>query len=90
MKSFEARFEIAAGHRLVLIRSRIRGGSARGEFWEHEELDARGALVARYESFTEVDPVTGAASSGWYRYDGDGFLIDRHDRIPERLGDLLA
>jgi hypothetical protein len=90
MKSFEARFGIPAAHRLVLTRSRIRGGSARGEFWEHEEFDPRGVLVARYESFTELDPATGATHSGWYRYDSDGFLIDRHDRIPERLGDLLA
>ena len=90
MKSFEATFGIPAEHQLVLVRSRIRGGSARNESWEHEEFNARGALVARYQSFTELDPATGRMQSGWYRYDADGFMIDRHEQIAELLGDILA
>jgi hypothetical protein len=68
MRSFEATFAIPPEHRLELIRSRIRGGLLRGEYWEHQELDAPGEMVVRYESFTETDPKTGAIHSGWYRY----------------------
>jgi hypothetical protein len=82
MKGFEATFGIPAEHRLELVKSRICGGLIRAEYWEHHEFDARGTVVARYESFAEVDPRSGAINSGWCRYDGEGFLTDRFDNLP--------
>jgi hypothetical protein len=89
MKSFETVFAIPAEHRLELVKTRVRGGLIRAEYWRHEEFDARGAFVARYESFSELDPTSGAVNSGWRRYDPDGLLTDSQDELPERLGDLL-
>jgi hypothetical protein len=57
--NFEAIFGVAADHRLDQIRSRSRAGLVRGTFWEHEEHDLHGRLVARYESFEEVDAENG-------------------------------
>jgi hypothetical protein len=90
MKSFETVYGIPPEHRLELVRSRVRGGLIRAEYWRHEEFDARGTLVARYESFAELDPSSGAVNSGWRRYDPDGLLTHRRDELPEPLGDLLV
>ena len=89
MKSFEAIFGIPAEHRLELVRSRVRGGLIRAEFWRHEEFDARGALVAGYESFSEIDPTSGAVNSGWRRYAPDGALT-HSDELPEAPAALVA
>jgi hypothetical protein len=48
----------------------------RGTFWNHEEYDADGRLVARYESFQEVDSAAGTSRSGWVKYDADGWVVD--------------
>ena len=90
MRSFEAVFGIPADHRLELVKSRIRGGLIRAEYWRHEEFDANGALVAEYESFSELDPTSAAVNSGWRRYDPDGSLIQSHHGLPEAFADLLA
>ena len=90
MKSFEAMFGIPAAHQLVLVRSRTPGGAPRtASFGTTRNSSRRGLLVARYESVTDHDSVTGAHSA-WYRYDGHGFLTDRHDKLPVPLGELLA
>ncbi|HEX8666515.1 MAG TPA: hypothetical protein VF744_21065 [Beijerinckiaceae bacterium] len=73
--SFEAIFGIFPEHRLEQVRSRSRAGLVRGTVWEHEEYDAQGRLVARYESFQEVDQ-SGGARSGWVKYDPDGWIVD--------------
>jgi hypothetical protein len=44
-----------------------------------------GKLVARYESFVDLDPVMGTARCGWYRYDADGFLSSWDEDVPELL-----
>jgi hypothetical protein len=58
--------------------------------WEHHEFDERGILVARYESFAEGDPRSGAVNSGWCRYDVDGTLTDRFDDLPGSSSILRA
>ena len=58
------------------MRSRSRAGLVRGTVWEHEEYDPQGRLVARYESFQEVDAATGSARSGWVKYDAEGWIVD--------------
>src|SRR5215211_5302104 len=74
--NFEAIFGVAADHRLDQVRSRSRGGAVHGTFWNHEEYDADGRLVARYESFQEVDSAAGTSRSGWVKYDADGWVVD--------------
>ena len=74
--NFEAIFGVPPEHRLEQVRSRSRAGLVRGTAWEHEEYDPQGRLVARYESFQEVDAATGTARSGWVKYDADGWAVD--------------
>jgi hypothetical protein len=73
--SFEALLEIPQHHRLVQVRSRSRGGLMRGTFWEHEEYDPSGVLIARFSSFEETDP-TGCTVRGCKKYDAAGQLVD--------------
>ena len=73
--NFEAVFRVPATHRLVAVRSRSRAGSVAGTFWDHEEYDALGRLVARYQSFEESDPHSHARRSGWRKYDITGRLV---------------
>ena len=73
--NFEAVFRIPATHRLVAVRSRSRAGMMAGTFWNHEEYDTLGRLVARYESFDETGPHSGGHRSGWRKYDVFGRLI---------------
>jgi hypothetical protein len=72
---FEAIFRISPTHRLVAVRSRSRAGRVAGTFWDHEEYDALGRLVARYESFEETSPQGHGRRSGWRKYDIVGRLI---------------
>ena len=86
MKSFEALFDVPVSHRLDLVRSSAVGGEWPAERWDHVEYDHTGKLIARYESFVELDPVMGTARCGWYRYDVDGYLSSWDEDVPELLG----
>ena len=90
MTSFETIFGIPAEHRLELVMTRVRGGLIRAEYWRHEEFNGHGALVAGYESFSELDPTSGVVNSGWRRYDPDGSLTHSHDELPKSFPDLLV
>ena len=72
--NFEVLFGIPHHHRLVLFRSRSRGGVMRGTYWTHEEVDLSGTMVARYESYDEIGS-TGQVQCGWCKYDSQGVLI---------------
>ena len=85
MKSFEDLFDVPVSHRLDLVRSHSLGGECPAERWEHHEHDHTGTLVARYESFVELDPVMGTILCGWYCYDVDGFLSSWDQDVPELL-----
>ena len=76
--NFEVLFRVPPQHRLVHVRSRSRGGPIGGTFWEHEEYDAGGSLIARFKSFEETDP-TGLRVSGWHRRDATGLLLEAGD-----------
>ena len=80
--NFEAIFRVSAAHRLVQVRSRSRAGILSGTFWDHEEYDAAGRLVARYQSFEERDPHGGNRRSGWRKYDTIGRLVAEGDLPP--------
>jgi hypothetical protein len=55
----------------VLVRSRSRGGLSSRMSWEHEEYDAMGQLVARFESFEASGP-HGEPGRGWRRFNPHG------------------
>jgi hypothetical protein len=78
MDNFEAFFRIPPTHRLLVVRSSSRGGLVSAVYWEHEEYDTTGRLIARYKSFEEVSPA-GAQRCGWCKYDGNGRLVAEAD-----------
>ena len=80
--TFEAVFGVPPTHRLLAVRSRSRAGIVAGTFWDHEEYDGLGRLVARYQSFDERDPQSGMRRSGWRKYDLLGRLVAEGD-LPE-------
>jgi hypothetical protein len=88
MRSFEKAFRIPAGHRLEQIKTRDCGGVVRGTYWEHNEYDAAGCLVARYHSFVELSD-GGKYRYGWRKYNGHGHLIDTIDRTSARTKTLF-
>jgi hypothetical protein len=87
MNRFEALFKVPVEHRLVLVQSRPTRGDLFGEYWEHEEYDHRGKIVARFETFLETDPVMGTMRRAWYRYDPDGLVADWEEDLPELVLD---
>jgi hypothetical protein len=72
--NFEAVFQVPPKHRLVVVRSRSRGGRVSAVTWEHEEYDGNGQLVARYVSFAERD-AAGLRRGGWRKYGSGGQLL---------------
>ncbi len=75
---FETIFRIPVEHRLVIRGSRSRGAPSDRVCWFHDEFDAAGALVARYETYDETDDA-GQDRCGWRRYDANGRLLVRHE-----------
>ena len=63
------------------VRSKTRGGLISAQYWGHDEYDANGRLVARYEGFKEWNSQTGARSSGWRKYDELGRLLDAAESL---------
>ena len=76
MSAFEEAFGLPAGHSLRLVRA-----APRGETWEreHEEYDARGALVAVYESWScgDASPAGGRGGGGFVKYSPNGWVLRR-------------
>ncbi|GJD62506.1 hypothetical protein [Methylobacterium frigidaeris] len=85
---FETIFRTPVEHRLVIRGSRSRGAPLDGVRWYHDEFDAAGALVARYETFDETDE-SGEERCGWRRYDAGGRLLARHE-VAMRWSALVA
>jgi hypothetical protein len=80
MVNFEAFFRIPPTHRLLVVRSRSRGGLVSAVYWEHEEYDTTGRMIARYKAFEEVSPA-GVQQCGWCKYDGNGRLVAQVDSL---------
>ncbi len=85
---FETIFRTPVEHRLVIRGSRSRGAPLDGVCWYHDEFDATGALVARYETYDETDEA-GKERCGWRRYDAGGRLVARHE-LAMRWSELVA
>ena len=79
MLAFERAFGVPAGHSLRLVRAAPRGGEVWE--WEHEEYDARGALVAVFESWSRgAAPPTGGqggGGGGFVKYSPQGWVLRR-------------
>ena len=88
MRSFEQAFRIPAGHRLEQVRTRARGGIIKGTYWDHDEYDATGHLVARYHSFVELGE-NGEYCCGWRKYNRAGTLVDAEDLVSSRKRTLF-
>jgi hypothetical protein len=80
LRNFEAIFQIPATHQLVLVRSRSQGCPISAVFWEHDEYDPQGRLVARYCSFEQVN-ASGDRQRGWRRFDSHGHLVSEDDDL---------
>jgi hypothetical protein len=76
MSDFEQVFDIPEGHTLKETSFRRKGTLAQDEFWKHEEYDAAGNLVARYESWscTSIKPPF-RTQSGFRKYSPSGSLL---------------
>jgi hypothetical protein len=72
--NFQTLLQVPATHRLLPVRSRVRGGIFKAVYWDHEEYDTAGQLVARYECFDESAP-NGEHLFGWRKYDEGGCLV---------------
>jgi len=79
-RNFEAIFQIPAAHQLVLVRSRSQGCPVSAVFWEHDEYDSEGRLVARYFSFEQISD-SGERQRGWRRFDGQGHLMSEDNDL---------
>jgi hypothetical protein len=90
MRSFESLYRVPATHRLVPVRSRSRGGNVPATYWEHEEYDASGRLIARYESYVESASGVDGGRSGWCKYNARGVLVDRRAGLPLDLREEAA
>lgn len=77
MTSFVQIYAIPREHSLVLLRHSDHG-DMRQEEWHHEERDADGCLVARYESWEDLS----RRISGYRKYDPAGRLLSASDRLP--------
>lgn len=77
MITFIQIYAIPGEHSLILLRH-SGDGARRMEEWHHEERDADGRLVARYESWEDVS----RRSSGYRKYDPAGQLLSASDRLP--------
>jgi hypothetical protein len=58
----------------VAVRSRSQGGPTTSVFWEHDEYDASGRLIACYKSF-HLATGAGEQRSGWQKFDREGQLL---------------
>ncbi len=75
MATFEQIFKIKEGHALKEVR--FRQGNY-DDHWEHEERNAEGEFVARYESWDHMPPRQ-PHKVGWRKFSPDGRLLEEHD-----------
>ena len=49
-------------------------------FWEHDEYDSQGRLLAHYFSFEQVNDL-GERQTGWRKFDSHGHLVSEDDDL---------
>jgi hypothetical protein len=77
MFSFAQIFAVPRDHSLILL-AHSGDGCRQPEEWRHEERDAAGRLVARYESWEDLV----RRRSGYRKYDTLGRLVASSDNLP--------
>jgi hypothetical protein len=87
MQSFEALYRVPVTHRLVPVRSCSHGGRIPATYWEHEDYDTSGRLVARYESFAQRGPNGDVTRGSWRKVDPSGRLIGQGSPMPSSLAE---
>lgn len=80
MATFEEIFGIPRSHVLKTEFYSHAGGQEEG--WTHEEYDAEGRLIARYESWTHTTIYGSPTSEGWKKFDLAGALIASGKGLP--------
>jgi hypothetical protein len=88
--AFKEVFRVPAGHSLRLVRSALRGEVWE---WEHEEHDARGAIVAVFESWSRHSAASAAEGrdggpGGFVKYSPNGWVLRRSDADVRRRAQL--
>ena len=80
---FEEIFNVPGNHSLRQLSFRQKGTLAQNEYWEHEEIDSNGIIVARYESWhcTSINPPF-KTRSGFRKFSADGKLASEADNLP--------
>jgi hypothetical protein len=87
MSPFEDAFGVPAGHSLRLVHSASRGHAGRGRagagarWWEHEEYDQDGRLVAVYESWVQEG---GDGGLTFVKYSPYGWVLSVSGRTARR------
>ena len=76
--TFEEIFKIPLDHTLKKTRERLK---TLDDNWKHEEFDAQGQLVARYESWDYLTPGV-SHNSGWRKVSPDGAVLEEHNDLP--------
>ena len=64
----------------MLVRSRSWGCPLSAIFWEHDEYDTLGRLLAHYFSFEQVNDL-GERQRGWRKFDSHGHLVSEHNDL---------
>lgn len=81
--TFEEIFKIPEDHTLKQMSFRQKGSLAQDEFWEHEQFDSNGMVVAKYSSWHCTDAYGGGKTrAGYKKYSPDGVLIEESDELP--------
>jgi len=81
MAKFEEIFRVPPVHRLRQT-SFHSGGGGQYDKWTHEELDATGRLVARYESWAHTTYTGSPTDEGWKKFVLNGPLVAFGDDLP--------
>ena len=80
--TFEEVFKIPKNHTLRQVDFRQKGTLAQDEYWVHEELNEKGKVVAKYESWHCTSIGTLKTNSGFKKYDVNGKLVKESSDLP--------
>lgn len=78
MLRFKRIFGIQEGHTLREVQAHL--GNYNDD-WTHEEFNAQGKLVARYESWDHLSPGQPHITD-WRKISPDGTLVEEHHDLP--------
>ena len=80
IEKFRAAYNVPKENELIETKNRSKGPMGGFDSWEHEEKDAAGNLIARYESWHSVAPNL-KIESGFRKYSPTGDLLDEKKNL---------